>query len=449
MPAVSHQRTKIVATLGPACDAPGVMERMIAAGVDIVRINLSHARPREHLERLERVRAFAPHMGVLVDLGGPKLRLGTLPNEFTAEAGQTLVLGSPEVPVADPDFRDRVRVGDPVYIADGTEKLEVQSIGNDGVRCRVIVGGVVRSRKGINLPADTSDLPCLTERDRQDLAELDVLTPDYVALSYVRHERDIVELRRLTSRPIIAKIEKQQALDRLEPILEASDAIMVARGDLGVEIPIERVPAAQKRLIRAANRAGKPVITATQMLVSMVSSPLPTRAEVTDVANAVLDGTDAVMLSEETAIGRDPAAAVDMMARLLTETEPLLPPHVGPPRTIQGNALAAAAVQLAEDLDAVAIIAPTRTGVSSLRLSAFRPRQPILAYSRQPDTTRKLALAWGVKPIALEVAAGADSLAATLVAARRDLPAGSRIVVLDIAPEGVRGVPSLVNALTL
>jgi pyruvate kinase len=336
-----------------------------------------------------------------------------------------------------------------VYIADGTEKLEVLSIGSDGVRCRVIVGGVVRSRKGINLPADSSDLPCLTPKDRQDLSEVEVLSPDYVALSYVRHERDIVELRGLTRHPIVAKIEKQQALDRMEQILTAADAIMVARGDLGVEIPIERVPAAQKRLIRAANRAGKPVITATQMLVSMVSSPLPTRAEVTDVANAVLDGTDAVMLSEETAVGRDPAAAVDMMGRLLAETEPLLQPHQGPPRTIEGNALAAAAVQLAEDLDAAAIVAPSRTGVSALRLSAFRPRQPILAYSRLPETTRKLTLAWGVRPISLDVAPGADPLAATLAAARRDLPSGARIVVLDIAPEGARGVSSLVNALTL
>jgi pyruvate kinase len=224
---------------------------------------------------------------------------------------------------------------------------------------------------------------------------------------------------------------------------------MVARGDLGVEIPIERVPASQKRLIRAANLAGRPIITATQMLVSMCTSPLPTRAEVTDVANAVLDGTDAVMLSEETAVGRDPAGVVKMMARLLAETEPLLAANPGPSRSVAENALAHAAAQLADDLDAAAIVAPTRTGVSAQRLAAFRPRRPILAYSRVHETTRRLRLVWGVTPIDLEVPAGADPMAATLAAARRYLPAGARIVLLDIAPAGVRGVPSLVNALTL
>ena len=248
---------------------------------------------------------------------------------------------------------------------------------------------------------------------------------------------------------MIAKIEKKQALERMDAILEVADAIMVARGDLGVEMPIEKVPAAQKRLILAANRAGRPVITATQMLVSMVSSPLPTRAEVTDVANAVLDGTDAVMLSEETAIGRDPAGVVNMMARVLAETEPLDKAHEGPDRRHNGNALAYAAATLAEDLDAAAIVAPTRTGISAQRLAAFRPRRPILAYSRVPETTRKLALAWGVTASDLRVPAGGDAVAATLEAARRDLGAGARIVLLDIAPPGARGVPSLVNAIVL
>jgi pyruvate kinase len=268
-------------------------------------------------------------------------------------------------------------------------------------------------------------------------------------VSYVRHERDLEDVRRLTALPLVAKIEKQQALERIDGILAAADAVMVARGDLGVEIPIERVPAAQKRLIHAANRAGRPVITATQMLVSMVSSPLPTRAEVTDVANAVLDGTDAVMLSEETAIGHDPVAAVDMMSRLLVETEPLSSAYVTPSHDEEANALAAAAARLAEDLDAAAIVAPTRTGRTAHRLAAFRPRRPILAYSREPATTRRLRLCWGVTAVDLDVPEGADTHAATLEAARRDLGAGARIVVLDIAPAGARGVPSLVNAVTL
>ena len=212
---------------------------------------------------------------------------------------------------------------------------------------------------------------------------------------------------------------------------------MVARGDLGVEIPIERVPATQKRLIRAANRAGRPVITATQMLMSMVTNPLPTRAEVTDVANAVLDGTDAVMLSEETAVGHDPLGAVQMMNRLLVETEPLLPAHEGPDRGSEANALAHAAAALADDLGAAAIVVPTRTGVSARRLAAFRPRRPILAYSRVPETTRRLHLVWGVRAVDVQLPAGADPLRAALDAARRDLGKGARVVLFDIAARGL------------
>jgi pyruvate kinase len=446
---VTSRRTKIIATVGPAQDPPGALERLLDAGVDVLRINLSHASPREQAARVRRARAHRPDVAVLADLAGPKLRLGDLAAEIDVVAGETVVLGRGGVPVGDPTLFGRVRPGDPVYVADGTIALEATAVSTDSLTCRVRVGGTLRSRKGVNLPRDGSSLPCVTDKDRADLAELDLVDADFVAVSYVRHEQDLAEVRRLTDRPLVAKVEKQQALERLDAILAASDAIMVARGDLGVEIPIERVPAAQKRLIRAANRAGRPVITATQMLVSMVSSPLPTRAEVTDVANAVLDGTDGVMLSEETAVGHDPVAAVDMMTRVLVETEPLLPEHEGPPHAEEGNALAAAAARLADDLDVDAIIAPTSTGVSARRLSAYRPRRPILAYSRVPVTTRRLHLPWGVRAIDLPVPAGADALAATLAAARRDLGEGARVVVLDIAPHGARGVASLVNVITL
>jgi pyruvate kinase len=442
------RRTKIIATVGPAQDAPGALERLLDAGVDVLRVNLSHAAPREQAARVRRARAHRPDVAVLVDLAGPKLRLGDLPAEVVVADGETVVLGAGGVPVGDPTLFERVRPGDPVYVADGTIALEATSVARDRLTCRVRVGGTLRARKGINLPGDGSSLPVVTEKDRADLGELPLLDPDYVAVSYVRHEQDLADVRRLTDLPLVAKIEKQQALERIDAILAAADAVMVARGDLGVEIPIERVPAAQKRLIQAANRMGRPVITATQMLMSMVSSPLPTRAEVTDVANAVLDGTDAVMLSEETAVGHDPIAAVGMMSRLLVETEPLLPAHEGPTHAQDGNALACAAARLAEDLDADAIVAPTRTGLSALRLSAFRPRRPILAYSRVPATTRRLHLAWGVQAKDLAVPAGADPLAATLDAARRDLRPGARVVVLDIAPPGARGVASLVNAIT-
>jgi pyruvate kinase len=446
---MTNHRTKIIATVGPAQDPPGALEALIDAGVDVLRINLSHASPREQAVRVRRARAHRPDVAILVDLAGPKLRLGDLAHEIAVGAGETVTLGAGGVPVGDPTLFARVRPGDPVYVADGTIALEATDVAADRVTCRVRVGGTLCSRKGINLPKDASSLPAVTAKDRADLADLDLLAPDFVAVSYVRNEQDLADVRRLTSLPLVAKIEKQQALERIDAILAVADAIMVARGDLGVEIPIERVPAAQKRLIRAANRAGRPVITATQMLVSMVSSPMPTRAEVTDVANAVLDGTDAVMLSEETAVGRDPVAAVDMMARLLGETEPLLPEHDSPTHADEGNALAAAAARLAEDLDADAIVVPTRTGSSALRLSAFRPRRPILVYSRVPATTRRLHLAWGVTAADLAVAEGVDTLTATLEAASRDLREGARVVVLDIAPPGVRGVASLVNVVTL
>ena len=445
---MSERRTKIIATVGPAQDPPGALERLLDTGVDLLRVNLSHAPPRAQAERVRRARAHRPDVAVLVDLAGPKLRLGDLPSEQIVTEGETLILGAGGVPVGDRSLYDRVRVGDPIFIADGTIALSVTEVAPERVTCGVRVGGTLRSRKGINLPHDTSSLPALTDKDRADLSEVDLLAPDFVAISYVRHERDLAEARQLTKLPLVAKIEKQQALERLEAIVQTADAVMVARGDLGVEIPIERVPAMQKRIIRACNRAGRPVITATQMLMSMVSSPLPTRAEVTDVANAVLDGTDAVMLSEETAVGHDPAGAVQMMIRLLVETEPLLPPHEGPVRKEMTNALAHAAADLADDLDVAAIVVPTRTGVSAERLAAFRPRRPILAYSRVPETTRRLHLAWGVRAIDLAVAAGSDPLLATLEAARRDLPPGARAVLLDIAPAGAVGVASLVNAIT-
>jgi pyruvate kinase len=445
---MSARRTKIIATIGPAQDPAGALERLLDSGVDVLRVNLSHASPRAQAARVKRARAHRPDVAILADLAGPKLRLGDF-EDLPIKEGDTVVLGAGGLPVGDPTLFDRVRLGDPIFVADGTIDLVSTEVRSDRVVCRVRVGGTLRSRKGVNLPLDASSLPALTDKDREDLADLDVLSPDFVAVSYVRHERDLAEVRRLTPHPLVAKIEKQQALERLEAIVEAADVIMVARGDLGVEIPIERVPATQKRIIRVANRAGRPVITATQMLVSMVTNSLPTRAEVTDVANAVLDGTDLVMLSEETAVGHDPVGVVQMMGRLLAETEPLLQPHEGPPRSVHANALAYAAATLADDLDAAAIVVPTRTGVTAQRLAACRPHRPILAYSRVPETTRRLHVVWGVTAIDLQVPPGLDPLHATLEAARRDLPSGSRVIVLDIAADSAVGVPSLVNALTL
>jgi len=446
---VQERRTKIVATIGPAQAAPGALEHLLDSGVDVLRVNLSHATPREQAAQVRRARAHRPDVAVLADLGGPKLRLGELPQEVKVSAGDVLTIGADGIPCADPSLYDRVRVGDPVYVADGTIALVATEVRRDRVICQVRFGGTLRSRKGINLPNDTSSLPALTDKDRADLADIDVLAPDFIGVSYVRHERDLALARELTSVPLVAKIEKQQALERLDELVASADAIMVARGDLGVEIPIERVPATQKRIIRAANRAGCPVITATQMLVSMVSNPLPTRAEVTDVANAVLDGTDAVMLSEETAVGHDPAGAVQMMKRLLVETEPLLPAHAGPDRGQEAQALAYAVARLADDLGAAAVVIPTRTGTSARCLAAFRPHRPIIACSRVPETTRRLHLVWGVSPVDVTAVPGVDPARAALEAARQMLSKGSRVILFDVAPAGATDVPSVINTITL
>ncbi len=447
---MGQTRTKVVATLGPALDPPGAIERLLAEGVDVLRVNLSHGTPAEQAPRVARARAVNPEVAVLADLGGPKLRLGDLPAPVIVARDEHVVLGPRGLLVGDPAFAQRVRPGDPVYLADGAVLMKVLGLDGANVHCVVLVGGTLSSRKGINLPGDTSELPCLTEKDRRDLASLDVLAADYVALSYVRHEDDIKALRQLCALPIIAKIEKQQALERMDAIIAASDGIMVARGDLGVEIPIERVPAAQKRLIHAANAAGRPVITATQMLVSMVSSGLPTRAEVTDVANAVLDGTDAVMLSEETAAGRDPAGVVAMMERILRETEPLLTHRAVPGTDMRANALAQAAVQLAENMKATALLAPTKTGITAQRLSAFRPRIPILSFSKRPETVRRLQLLWGVHTVLLPADTNEDHLATvTLESAARHLPPGSPVVLLSLGPPGAPHSTSFIRATTL
>jgi pyruvate kinase len=443
---VSETRTKIVATMGPALDPAGALERLLAEGVDVLRVNLSHGAPPDHAARVARARATQPDVAVLADLCGPKLRLGEFAGAAQLADGQLVTLGRRGLPVADPHFARRVRKGDPVYLADGTIKLEAVAVTSTEVECRVLAGGSVTARKGVNLPNDASDLPCLSDKDLRDLDQLKAIEPDFVALSYVRDEGDIAALRRKTTLPVIAKIEKQQALDRLEAIIAAADGIMVARGDLGVEIPIERVPAAQKRMIRLANEAAKPVITATQMLVSMVSNPLPTRAEVTDVANAVLDGTDAVMLSEETAVGRDPAGAVRMMERILRETEPLLPSRLDAPSpAAPASAIARAATHLARDLEAAAILVPTLSGSSAVRVAAFRPVQPILAFSPRPETARRLGIAWGVRAQVVAPAAEGDVVGQVLAEARRVLPAGSRVVVIAGWPPGVAGNTSFIH----
>ena len=373
-------RTRIVATLGPATSAEEKIRALIDAGVDVFRLNFSHGTHESHGRALRDVRRLAGSrpVAVLQDLGGPKLRLD---RPVRGKPGDVVSLPLPE----------SVRAGDPVLLADGRMELEVV----DAQRSRVVVGGDVAAGKGINLPSSPLEIPSLTDKDRADLKFGAAEGVDLVAVSFVRRAADLEEARR-AGRPVVAKIEKPQAVEHLEEILQAADAVMVARGDLGVEIPIERVPVVQKRIISRANALGKPVITATQMLGSMVDSRTPTRAEATDVANAVLDGTDAVMLSEETAVGRYPVETVRTMSRILAEAEPLLPPRREEPGADPADVMAHAACDTAARVGAGAIIVPTNSGTSARRIARYRPAVPILALTRREEVRRQLSLVWGV-----------------------------------------------------
>ncbi|CAB1082643.1 Pyruvate kinase (EC [Olavius algarvensis Delta 1 endosymbiont] len=416
--------TKIVCTIGPATSSDDQIRRLILAGMNVARLNFSHGSHDTHKKILRAIRRISEELGhevgILQDLGGPKIRLGKLPvQELKLRTGEKIGLG-PEsssdlsvMPVNYPFIVEDVAVGDRILLADGLVELEVVAKASKKVICRVVVGGVVHSQKGINLPASKLRVPAFTDKDREDL-ELGLKERvDFVALSFVRREQDLEPVQEIiklsASRPLlIAKIEKAQAIERLEQILARVDGVMVARGDLGVETPLEEIPIIQKKIIRLARQAGKPVITATQMLRSMVSSPRPTRAEATDVANAVLDGTDALMLSEETAMGEFPVEAVTILDRIARATEAQLlerslirePLPDLLPRT--ESAISRAACWLAEDLQAPAIVAGTSSGSTARLVARFRPPCPVIGLTPHIPTQRQLTLSWGVRPALVE-----------------------------------------------
>jgi len=428
-------RTRIVATLGPASDAR--VGELIEAGVDVFRLNFSHGTHAEHGERIRAIRRAAGHraVAILQDLGGPKLRLG---RPVQGRTGDVVALSLPAT----------VRRGDPVLLADGRMQLEVI----DAQHARVLVGGDIPAGKGINLPSSRLDFPALTDKDRDDLRFGVAHGVDLVALSFVARPDDLVEAR-AAGLPVIAKIERAGALEHLEAIVAAADGVLVARGDLGVEIPIERVPLVQKELIALANRLAKPVITATQMLRSMVESPLPTRAEATDVANAVLDGTDAVMLSEETAIGAWPLEAVQMMARILGQVEPALGSRLVPPAPgAAAEEIAHAACVLAERLGARAIVIGTRTGFTARNVARHRPPVPIVALTPDEAVRRRLSLVWGVTAVTVpwyDAPEGVLRRFREPVLATRLVPPGAPVVVTAVWPGTQTGDTNLVHATTL
>ncbi|MGE5554257.1 MAG: pyruvate kinase [Betaproteobacteria bacterium] len=465
----AHRRTKIVGTLGPATDGPGVLTSLLESGLDLVRLNFSHGTYDDHLRRLTAVRQWEAQanrpMGVIVDIQGPKIRTGLMKEEpVTLSAGEMVVLtaepvaGTAEcIPVVYPPLARQLRPGMKVYLDDAQLELRVVAVDGPDVHCEVVNGGLLFSRKGVSLPEVSVDLPAITDKDAADLAWAVENGADYVAVSFVRRAEHVADVRRrlaaLGGRPgIIAKVENPEALANIDAIIEAADAVMVARGDLGVSIPPEDVPVAQKTIIRKCNAAGKPVITATQMLNSMIGNPRPTRAEVTDVANAILDGTDAVMLSGETASGQYPVESVKMMARIAQRTEEVLPyADLLQQRQARvasiSDAISHATCQTAQDLGAAAIITSTQSGATARLVARYRPKAPILAATPDPAVARQLTLVWGVRPVRVAQTPDIDAMLAEVVGAAQRLGwAGSGDVLAITA--GLRpGVPGSTNLL--
>jgi len=418
------RRTKIVATLGPVWETPEQMHALLDAGVNVVRVNSSHgtaeirARWISDFHAVERERPAAT--ALLVDLQGPRIRVGSLSTPRTLEEGEEIVFAPEdsavegEIPTTYTELAGDVAAGNRILLDDGLLAVEVLSVAGDRVRGRVRYGGVLKANKGINLPGIEVSAPAITDKDREDATAAAALGVDYIGMSFVRRPGDLEAMRRLLPRHVklVAKIEKDTALRHLDGILEAADAIMVARGDLGVELPFEQVPLAQKRLIREANRHGKPVITATQMLESMIQAPRPTRAEVSDVANAILDGTDAVMLSAETAVGRYALESVLAMDRIAREVEGhahedsrsaagdepvfrIRQPHA---TTRTEDAISVAVCAAAELLQVPLIVCLTASGFTARTVASYRPSVPILAVTPEQETFRQLAMVWGVIP---------------------------------------------------
>jgi pyruvate kinase len=460
-----------VATLGPATGTPDRIAELIAAGANVVRVNASHGTPELRGQWIAAVRRAAQDadvaVAVLVDLQGPRIRVGRLASPRELRPGNTVVFApedqarDDELPTTYANLASDVRLGARVLIDDGLLAVEVTKIAPPRVEARVVDGGTLTSNKGMNLPGLHISAPALTDKDREDAAHAVAAGADYLALSFVRRAEDLAELRALVppDLKLVAKIEKATALDDLTRILEACDAVMVARGDLGVELPFEEVPVVQKRLIREANRHGKPVITATQMLESMVHNPRPTRAEASDVANAILDGTDAVMLSAETATGDYPFEAVRAMDRIIREMErPGVAAVVGPNRderrAVQGetvsveDAIALGTSAVARMLETPLIVTLTKGGFTSRKVAALRTPVPTLAVTTEPVTYHQLALVWGVIPVLVDRVPGYDAMLAVvrdLILRRGYARAGDRIVMTAGLPWDVSGTTNLLK----
>jgi pyruvate kinase len=465
------RRTKIVATVGPATLQPPILRQLIQAGATTLRLNFSHGTQEDHQRSIRLIRQIAFELnqpvGILQDLQGPKIRLGKFAcQSVSLHPDDPFILTSREVEctqeisyVSYDRLAEEVPLGAKILLDDGKVEMRVEKIDRQegDLHCRTVVGGVLSSNKGVNFPGITLSVKALTEKDREDLLFGLDQGVDWVALSFVRNPQDILEIKDLIasvgkSVPVIAKIEKHEAIEDMAEILSLCNGVMVARGDLGVELPAEDVPILQKRLIATANQFGIPVITATQMLDSMVNNPRPTRAEVSDVANAILDGTDAVMLSNETAIGKYPVEAVATMARIARrieqeESDTARHSNTNNRQSIP-NAIAAAVSNIAEQLHAAAIVTLTKTGATARNVSKFRPQIPILAVTPQVAIARQLQLVWGVKPlVVLEMPSTSQTFQAAINVAQENhlLKDGDLVVMTAGTLQGVAGSTDLIK----
>ncbi len=473
-PKAKFRKTRIVCTLGPATSSPEMISKLMDEGMDVARLNFSHGNHDQHRQTIHTIRSLSrqkgKEIGILQDLGGPKIRLGQVSGgKKTLKHGERVTLVPGEyaegdaIPVNYPDLIEDIEVGNRVLLADGTVELTVEEKRDKSAVCEVVVGGVIYSRKGVNLPSSHLSVPAFTEKDREDLMVGLGEKVDFVALSFIRSLEDLRDVRQIISqatyRPmLIAKIEKPQAVENFEEILSAVDAVMVARGDLGVEMPLEEAPIIQKRIIRITRQAGKPVITATQMLGSMLECPRPTRAEATDVANAILDGTDALMLSDETAMGAYPVEAVSTLGRIARTTEPYMDEKAYLAdkisrmlHTIPG-AISRAACQLALDLKAAAIVAGTSSGNTARLVARFRPTASVMALTDHIVTQRQLSLSWGVIPHLVSSFTGTDqmfALARSWAMEKGVVKPGDCIVITAGVPVGVAGTTNLLKVVEI
>ncbi|MFC1917244.1 pyruvate kinase [Chloroflexota bacterium] len=466
------RRTKIVCTIGPATGSAKDVERLLKAGMNVARLNLSHGKHEIHYQYIQTIRKTSQRLGlpvaILMDIPGPKYRIGKLKDShITLKKGDIINLTTKEIegdttliPVNLPRLPKDVKVGGLILLDDGAIELKVLGKTATEIRCRVNAGGILTESRGLVVPGMPPSGPFITDSLHKHLLFAIGNQPDYLALSFVSSARDVSGVRALLQKinadiPIIAKIERVEAVNNFDSILSTSDGIMVARGDLGVDIPLERVPLVQKEIIRKCNRAGKPVITATQMLESMVNIARPTRAEVTDVANAIFDGTDATMLSAETSIGKYPVAAVKMMAKIATETESMLP-HESLLKEKDAwieqttdELISYSACHIAQSLGARAIVAFTQSGSTAKRVSKYRPRVPVLAITPSSVVASRLLLYWGVYPFPIGgQLSSVDELSATATKLVRDIgmaKPGELIVVTGGVPIGVTGSTNLLK----